>query len=79
MAVQTLLFTSKNQVLATPDGWQNKMLKAVRASLTAGVLSWVMSRPKVVPLSSQTPLQGFLLAENGDFLVQEDGSYLLLY
>lgn len=55
------------------------MLKAVRASLTAGVLSWIMSRPKVVPLSSQAPLQGFLLAENGDFLVQEDGSYLLLY
>ena len=54
------------------------MLKAVRASITTGVLSWITSRPKVVPLSSQYSVEGILLTENNDFLVQEDGSYILL-
>jgi hypothetical protein len=55
------------------------MIKAVRASINAGILSWITSRPKVVPLSSQYPLQqGFLLTESGNFLVQENGFYIIL-
>jgi len=54
------------------------MLKAVRASITTGILSWITSRPKVVPLASQYQTQGVLLTESGDFLVQEDGSYLII-
>jgi hypothetical protein len=78
MSVQTQHCVSKNQVLATLDWWLNKMLKAVRASITTGVLSWITSRPKVVPLSSQYQTQSILLAEDEDFLVQEDGSFIIL-
>jgi len=54
------------------------MLKAVRASITSGVISFITSRPKVVPLQSQRILYGVLLLENGDFLLQEDGSEIIL-
>jgi len=54
------------------------MLKAVRASITSGVISFITSRPKVVPLQSQRNLYGVLLLENGDFLLQEDGSEIIL-
>jgi hypothetical protein len=48
------------------------MLKAVRASITSGVLSYINSRPKVVPLSSQYVTQNVLLLENGGFLLQKN-------
>ena len=54
------------------------MLKAVRASITSGVRSWITSRPKVVPLSSQSPTQNVLLLENGGFLLQENNDEILL-
>jgi hypothetical protein len=54
------------------------MLKAVRASITSGILSYIMSRPKVVPLQSQRVLYGVLLLEDGGFLLQEDGSEIIL-
>jgi hypothetical protein len=54
------------------------MLKAVRASITSGLLSYIMSRPKVVPLQSQRALYGVLLLEDGGFLLQEDGSEIIL-
>lgn len=54
------------------------MLKAVRASITSGVISFITSRPKVVPLQSQRILYGVLLLENGDFLLQENGSEIIL-
>jgi hypothetical protein len=54
------------------------MLKAVRASITSGVLSYIASRPKVVPLSSQSPTQNVLLLENGGFLLQENSDEILL-
>jgi hypothetical protein len=53
------------------------MLKAVRASIMSGVISWINSRPKVVPLSSQSATD-FLLLENGDFLLQENNDKILL-
>ena len=59
-------------------GQENKMLKVVRASLTTGLLSWITSRPKVVPLQSQTQLYGVLLQEDGFALLQEDGSEIIL-
>jgi hypothetical protein len=55
------------------------MLKAVRASITTGVLSWITSRPKVVPPQSQVVLyDGILLLEDGGALLQEDGSEIIL-
>jgi hypothetical protein len=54
------------------------MLKAVRASISSGVLSWINSRPKVIPLSSQSPTQSVLLLEDGGFLLQENGDEILL-
>jgi hypothetical protein len=54
------------------------MLKAVRASITSGVLSWITSRPKVVPPQSQVVLYGILLLEDGFALLQEDGSEIIL-
>lgn len=54
------------------------MLKAVRASLTTGLLSYICSRPKVVPLASQRQLYGVLLLENGGALLQEDSSEIIL-
>jgi len=56
------------------------MLKAVRASITTGLLSWITSRPKVVPLQSQSQpqLYGVLLLEDGFSLLQEDGSEIIL-
>jgi len=54
------------------------MLKAVRASLTSGLLSFINSRPKVVPLQSQTQLYGILLLESGGALLQEDSSEIIL-
>jgi len=54
------------------------MLKAVRASITSGVLSYIASRPKVVPLSSQSPTQNVLLLEDGGFLLQENNDEILL-
>jgi hypothetical protein len=54
------------------------MLKAVRASITTGLLSWITSRPKVVPLQSQTQLYGVLLQEDNFVLLQEDGSVIIL-
>jgi len=54
------------------------MLKAVRASITSGVISWINSRPKVVPLSSQSPTQNVLLLEDGGFLLQENNDEILL-
>jgi hypothetical protein len=54
------------------------MLKAVRASITSGILSYISSRPKVVPLQSQVVLYGVLLLESGFFLLQEDGSEIIL-
>ena len=54
------------------------MLKAVRASITSGVLSWITSRPKAVPLSSQSVTQNVLLLEDGGFLLQENGDEILL-
>jgi hypothetical protein len=64
--------------METPHGWLNKMLKAVRASITTGILSWITSRPKVVPLQSQVVLYGVLLLEDGGALLQEDGSEIIL-
>jgi len=54
------------------------MLKAVRASITSGVLSWIGYRPKVVPLSSQSSTQSVLLLEDGGFMLQENGDEILL-
>lgn len=54
------------------------MLKAVRASITSGIISFILSRPKVVPLQSQRVLYGILLLENGFALLQEDGSEIIL-
>jgi hypothetical protein len=54
------------------------MLKAVRASITSGILSWITSRPKVVPPQSQMELYGILLLEDGGALLQEDGSEIIL-
>lgn len=54
------------------------MLKAVRGSITSGVISFITSRPKVVPLQSQRILYGVLLLENGYFLLQENGSEIIL-
>jgi len=54
------------------------MLKAVRSSITTGIISWITSRPKVVPLQSQIVLYGVLLLENGGALLQEDGSEIIL-
>lgn len=54
------------------------MLKAIRASITSGVLSWIGSRPKVVPLSSQSATQSVLLLEDGGFILQENGDEILL-
>jgi hypothetical protein len=54
------------------------MLKAVRASITTGFLSFISSRPKVVPLQSQQQLYGVLLLEDGFALLQEDGSVIIL-
>jgi hypothetical protein len=54
------------------------MLKAVRASITSGIISFISSRPKVVPLQSQRVLYGILLLENGFALLQEDGSEIIL-
>ena len=54
------------------------MLKAVRASITTGLLSWITSRPKVVPLQSQTQLYGVLLQEDNFVLLQENGSVIIL-
>jgi hypothetical protein len=54
------------------------MLKAVRASITSGIQSWISSRPKVVPLQSQKILYGILLLEDGGFILQEDGSEIIL-
>jgi hypothetical protein len=54
------------------------MLKAVRASITSGIISFISSRPKVVPLQSQVVLYGILLLENGGALLQEDGSEIIL-
>jgi hypothetical protein len=54
------------------------MLKAVRASITSGIISFISSRPKVVPLQSQTELYGILLLEDGFALLQEDGSEIIL-
>jgi len=54
------------------------MLKAVRASITSGIISFISSRPKVVPLQSQQQLYGVLLLEDGSFLLQEDGSEIIL-
>jgi hypothetical protein len=54
------------------------MLKAVRGSITTGIISVVTSRPKVVPLASQKVTQSVLQAENLNFLTQEDGFYILL-
>jgi hypothetical protein len=54
------------------------MLKAVRASITSGIINFISSRPKVVPLSSQVVLYGVLLLENGGFLLQEDSSEIIL-
>ena len=68
----------KNQAPETQAGWQNKMLKAVRASITTGILSWITSRPKVVPLQSQMELYGVLLLEDGGALLQEDSSEIIL-
>jgi hypothetical protein len=52
------------------------MLKAVRASIINGVLSYINSRPKVVPLSSQSP--NVLLLEDSGFLLQENSDQILL-
>jgi len=54
------------------------MLKAVRGSITTGIISVVTSRPKVVPLSSQYVTQSVLLQEDDFSLLQEDNSYILL-
>jgi hypothetical protein len=54
------------------------MIKAVRKSVTSGILSWISSRPKVVPLQSQKILYGILLLEDSSFLLQEDGSEIIL-
>jgi len=54
------------------------MLKAVRASITSGIISFISSRPKVVPLQSQVVLFGILLLENGFAILQEDGSEIIL-
>jgi hypothetical protein len=54
------------------------MLKAVRASITSGIISFISSRPKVVPLQSQVSLYGILLLENGGALLQEDSSEIIL-
>ena len=54
------------------------MLKAVRASITSGIISFISARPKVVPLQSQRVLYGVLLLEDGGFLLQEDGSEIIL-
>jgi hypothetical protein len=64
--------------METPHGWLNKMLKAVRASITSGIISFISSRPKVVPLQSQRALYGILLLEDGFALLQEDGSEIIL-
>jgi hypothetical protein len=54
------------------------MLKAVRASITSGIISFISSRPKVVPLQSQRVLYEILLLEDGGALLQEDGSDIIL-
>jgi hypothetical protein len=54
------------------------MLKAVRASITSGIISFISSRPKVVPPQSQSVLYGILLLEDGFALLQEDGSEIIL-
>jgi hypothetical protein len=54
------------------------MLKAVRASITSGIISFISSRPKVVPLQSQMELYGILLLEDGFAILQEDGSKIIL-
>jgi hypothetical protein len=54
------------------------MLKAVRASITSGIISFISSRPKVVPPQSQVVLYGILLLEDGSALLQEDGSEIIL-
>jgi hypothetical protein len=54
------------------------MLKAVRKSISSGVLVYINSRPKVVPLSSQSPTQSVLLLEDGGFLLQENSDEILL-
>jgi hypothetical protein len=54
------------------------MLKAVRASITSGIISFISSRPKVVPPQSQVVLYGVLLLEDGFFLLQEDNSEIIL-
>jgi hypothetical protein len=54
------------------------MLKAVRASITSGIISFISSRPKVVPPQSQVILYGILLLEDGFALLQEDGSEIIL-
>jgi hypothetical protein len=54
------------------------VLKAVRASITSGLVSFITSRPKVVPLQSQKVLYGVLLLEDGGFLLQENGSEIIL-
>lgn len=54
------------------------MLKAVRASITSGITSFIASRPKVVPLQSQTNLYGILLLEDGFFLLQENNDEIIL-
>jgi hypothetical protein len=54
------------------------MLKAVRASITSGIISFISSRPKVVPPQSQVVLYGILLLEDGGALLQEDGSEIIL-
>jgi hypothetical protein len=70
--------TLKNQEAETLVGRANKMLKAVRASITSGIISFISSRPKVVPLQSQVVLYGILLLEDGFALLQEDGSEIIL-
>jgi hypothetical protein len=54
------------------------MLKAVRASITSGIISFISSRPKVAPLQSQVVLYGILLLEDGGALLQEDDSEIIL-
>ena len=68
----------KNLALVTLVGLENKMLKAVRSSITTGVFNFIVRRSKVVPLSSQYVTQSVLLQEDNFSILQEDGSEILL-
>jgi hypothetical protein len=53
-------------------------ISSLPASITSGIISFISSRPKVVPLQSQRVLYGILLLEDGGAILQEDGSEIIL-